>query len=74
MDTRNCCTGCAGVDEVYYCSNPIRRSTVVPLTTANPITVKPEIVKKEEKAVQGNAAPKATVTVKEEEAVKVNVR
>lgn len=65
MGTRNCCSGCAGVDDVYSCSSPIRRSTVVPLASTNPVNVKPAIAKKEEKA---------TAIVKKAEAVKVNVR
>ncbi|KAL8481403.1 hypothetical protein ACS0TY_027785 [Phlomoides rotata] len=64
MDTRNCCSGCTGVDNVYSCSNPIRRASIVP--------TQPMAVKKEEPVSQGFAAtPAAVVTVKKEEKVKV---
>ncbi|KAG8365195.1 hypothetical protein BUALT_Bualt18G0079100 [Buddleja alternifolia] len=68
MDTRNCCTGCAGVDNTYSCSNPIRRTTMGSMTT-NAVNFKPEPVKKEG-TVGIAATPKATVSVKNEEPVK----
>ncbi|KAG6428142.1 hypothetical protein SASPL_112391 [Salvia splendens] len=70
MDTRNCCSGCLGVDNVFSCSSPIRR---VPSHTHLVNTVK-----KEETVIQGEKAviaamPKASVAVKKEEIVKVEV-
>lgn len=65
MDTRDCCSGCAGVNNVYYCSNPISRAS----------TLQPVTVKKEEVTTPGITAvaptPRAVVTVKKEEKVKV---
>ncbi|KAL1535299.1 hypothetical protein AAHA92_28098 [Salvia divinorum] len=52
MDTRNYCSGCAGVDSVYSCSSPIRRAPAhtwivkmdEPMTVSwgNPVPVKEE--------------------------------
>ncbi|KAG6429698.1 hypothetical protein SASPL_107750 [Salvia splendens] len=70
MDTRNCCSGCAGVDNVYSCSNPIRRPSVSPVHTCSivqPVKNEESVVKKEEcGAVEAMA--KATVFVKKEDA------
>ncbi|KAK4486025.1 hypothetical protein RD792_008687 [Penstemon davidsonii] len=76
MNTRDCCTGCAGVNNVYYCSNPIRRVTPVPVDNTNVVKTNPQTVKKEENISYGTAAanvvvPKTTFTVKKEEPVKV---
>ncbi|KAG8370494.1 hypothetical protein BUALT_Bualt14G0122600 [Buddleja alternifolia] len=70
MDTRNCCTGCAGVDTIYSCSNPIRRTTVVPVTSNAVNFIRPGMAKNEGNVGRATV-PKESVTVKKEEPVKV---
>ncbi|KAL3634645.1 hypothetical protein CASFOL_021699 [Castilleja foliolosa] len=70
MESRNCCTGCRGVNNVYSCSNPVRRATVYPA-----VSVKPEskVVKKEDEIKVTATNEFTTVVVKKEEDVKVKV-
>ncbi|KAL3634642.1 hypothetical protein CASFOL_021696 [Castilleja foliolosa] len=68
MESRNCCTECRGVNNVYSCSNPVRRATVYPA-----VNVKPEVVKKEDEIKVTATNEFITVTIKKEEDVKVKV-
>ncbi|GER35674.1 Dihydroorotate dehydrogenase B (NAD(+)) [Striga asiatica] len=66
MDTKNCCSGCAGIDQNYSCLNHVKKSTVYPVAN-----VKPETTAKNE--VKPNTVTGVKHAVKKEEPVKVNV-
>ncbi|GER29267.1 3-ketoacyl-CoA synthase 6 [Striga asiatica] len=63
METKNCCTGCAGIDDNYSCLNHGQKATVYPLANVKPETN----VKNKGKA---KIVTGFTATVKKEEPVK----
>ncbi|KAL8481405.1 hypothetical protein ACS0TY_027786 [Phlomoides rotata] len=67
MNTRDCCSGCAGVNNVYYCSNPITRASTH--THVPPVTVKKEEITSPR--IAAVAPTPKVVTVKKEEKVMV---